>query len=130
MAEGHIVDPVKGGGVHVVRAADRNVLRLGPRRTRDELMGDEDISLCRVHVHLFNGRAHGVCIRGDLAVREAAAHMRGLDKGQHVNVHGAVCIRQADRFDPAVVHRGEIHPAGLYQASAEGQALGGIVVAA
>ena len=57
-------------------------------------------------------------------------HHGGLEEGQKVHVQRAVLVGEGDGHRRTGEHRADVHPAVLQQGSAEGDAVGGVVVAA
>lgn len=85
----HVVEIRKDAGVHIVGAADGDLLRLGAQRPSDELVGDKHIPRGGINLHLGDGGGHRVGVGGNFGIGEVPPHMGGLDEGQHVQVHGA-----------------------------------------
>ena len=69
-------------------------------------------------------------IGGDLRIGVHRPDMSRTDKGQQPHCHCAVLVFQEVRDQLTIIHRRKIHPSLREQPSAEGQTLGGIVVAA
>ena len=75
---------------------------------------------------MFNGHTNCVSIAGDLFLREEAAHVGGLQEGQHKNIR--VSYRNGD--DPTVIDGRNVDAPFGHQTTAKGQTLGTVVVAA
>ena len=130
MAQGHIVKGGEDGGVHVVRASHADLLRLAPRRPRDELVGDQHIAPGRVQGHMPDGAGHGVRKALHPLLREEAADMGGLQEWQQPEVHRAAVILQGHRRHLAVIDRSDVDPPALHEAVGKGEAFRRVVVAA
>ena len=57
-------------------------------------------------------------------------HHGGLEEGQKVHIQRAVFVGEGDGHRRTGEHRADVHPAALQQSRAEGDAVGGVVVAA
>ena len=57
-------------------------------------------------------------------------HHGGLEEGQKVHIQRAVFVGEGDGHRRTGEHRADVHPAVLQQGRAEGDAVGGVVVAA
>ena len=127
--QGHIVEGLEHRRVHVVGAPHREFLRLAALGPGDELVGHQNIPPVRVQGHMPDGAGHRVGIGGDLFFGEAVADLGGFYKRQKPDIRRAVFVLQGDGGDGPLIHRGDVD-ARPHQPPAEGQALGGVVVAA
>ncbi len=130
VAEGDVIKIVEHADIHIIRAADRQLLGVAARRARDELMRDQHIAARRVHIRRAEHRRHRVRIAFDFLVREKAAHLHRLEERQQINVYRAVLVRERQRRQRAVIDRRDMDAACAHQPSAERQTLGRVVVAA
>ena len=130
VAQGHIVEGVENGHVHVVRPAHGDLLRVAPGGAGDELVGDQHVPEGGVHPHGSDGRGQGIGVGVRRPVGKAPADVGWLHEGQEINAHRAVFVRQGDGDHPAVIDGGDVDAPLCHEPSAEGQALRGIVVAA
>ena len=94
MAQGHIVKGVKKGGVDVVQAAHRPLLRIRKLRPGDKLVAEEHIPLAPVDGRSRKHRRHRVLIAHNVPVRVKAPHRQGPDEGQEAHHHLAVGVKQ------------------------------------
>ena len=99
VSERDVVEARERRGVHVVRAADGDVLGLRARGARHELMRYQDGAPRGVGLHRADRDAHRVRIGISLLVGEKAPDVRGLEKRQHEEVDGAVRVGQRHRLD-------------------------------
>ena len=129
MAERDIVKAVKHGGVHVVGAADRNVLRVRAHAAGDELMRYKYIAHRRHHAHMLHGASQRVGIAFHRCIRIKAANVHRLDERKKEKVYLAESIRERHRFDMSVINRREKYAARRHKIRAERNAFGRIVVA-
>ena len=130
MAQRHIVEVLKHGGVHVVAAAHRQLFGLAGGRAGDKLVGQQHVALRGVHRHAFQRHADGVGIAFDGLVRRKAPDMGGLKEGQQPEMHRPVFVAEGDGGDVTAVDRGDVDAAGGHQPPAEGQPFGTVMVAA
>ena len=130
MSERHIVETVEYGDINIIHPADGEFFRLGALRAGDELVRDQHIANGSVYTHGSDRRRDRVGIAFDPRVRKKAPHVGGFDKRQHIDIHRSEAVRQSDRCHAAGVHRGKMDAPGVHQPSAEGQALGRVVVPA
>ena len=129
MAERDIVKAVKHGGVHIVGAADRNVLRVRADASGHKLMRHEHIACRRINVHMLHGAAERVSIALDRFLRVETADVHRLDERKKEKVYLAESIRERHRFDMSVINRREKYAARRHKIRAERNAFGRIVVA-
>ena len=82
MAEGHIVEAVKEGGIHTVQPAHRWLLALAGGGTGHELVGYQQAAPGRVHRAVPQHAGQGVVVAINGLVRPDMPHGSGLQKGQ------------------------------------------------
>ena len=129
MAERDIVKAVEHGGVHIVRPADRDVLRVRAHAAGDELMRYEHVPRRRVDIHMLHGASQRVGIAFHRCIRIKAANAHRLDERKKEKVYLAESIRERHRFDMSVINRREKYAARRHKIRAERNAFGRIVVA-
>ena len=82
VAEGHIVEAVKEGGIHTVQPAHRWLLALAGGGTGHELVGHQHAAAGRVGGAAAQHTAQGVAVALDGLVRVDVAHHGGFQEGQ------------------------------------------------
>ena len=92
MSERHVVETVKHRCIHIVCAANAQLLRLTDSRAGHELVRDQHVARGKIGTHLRDRRAAGIRIALDRFIREEALYVRGLEKRQQPEMHGPVFV--------------------------------------
>ena len=115
MSQRDIIKLIEQVGADTVEAADAEDFRVGlfdtgllPRadRLHDELVGQQHVSLRRIHVHLCHDRADGVVVAVRLHLREVllrvrGPHVDGLQERHQPEMDRAVFVLEGHGFpDP------------------------------
>jgi hypothetical protein len=141
--QSHIVKGVEHRGVHIVQSPYGNALGIRPQRALpsggDKLVRHQHIAAPGVEIRqLADHRLQRVVVGvaaggfgfGFILFSEKRARHSRLEKGQPVNGHGAVVILQHRCLRCSLKNAGDVQAVFPEQATAEMQALGGVVVAA
>ena len=130
VAQRHVVKGIEQAGIHAVHTAHRDFLALTAGGTGHELMGHQHAAVGRVRRAVAQHAGKGIVVALHGLVRPDMPHHGGLEEGQKVHVQRAVLVGEGDGHRRTGEHRADVHPAVLQQGSAEGDAVGGVVVAA
>ena len=130
MTEGNVIKDLEYIGFHVIRAAHGFFLGIATGSARYKLMGEQDITYGRIHVHGVHGGSYGIGIRYDFFFFKIAAHVSGLDEGEHINVDGAIGVLHNEGCDLAVIDGRKMDATRVHNARTEGNSFGRIVIAA
>ena len=93
-------------------------------------MGHQHAAVGRVRRAVAQHAGKGIVVGLHGLVRPDMPHHGGLEEGQKVHVQRAVFVGEGDGHRRTGEHRADVHPAVLQQGRAEGDAVGGVVVAA
>ena len=93
-------------------------------------MGHQHAAVGRVRRAVAQHAGKGIVVGLHGLVRPDMPHHGGLEEGQKVHVQRAVFVGEGDGHRRTGEHRADVHTAVLQQGRAEGDAVGGVVVAA
>ena len=130
VTQSHIIKAREHLGIHIVAAADAHFLAFAPLGAGDELVRQEHMAVSVRPVNGGQSHPGGIGIALDDLLRVKAAHLHRLQEGQQMDAHRAELVLLPNRGHRAVIDRGQVDPRPLQKPPAEGQPLGGIVVAA
>ena len=105
MTERDVIKAVESRSVHVVGAADGDILGIGALCAGDKLVGDDNVAVVFINLHLTHSDLDRVGVGFDFVIGIKAPDVRRLDEGQHVDRRCSVFVRQLKALGSAVVNR-------------------------